>query len=154
MRYLSIIAMVCLLLIGCKKKKEEKILAGDSLTFGHFYGMCVGEECTETYRLTDEKLFEDSKDTYGCAGPYEFYEMPTEYFEIAASIPSFMPAELLASPDTSFGSPDIADGGGLFVQYKQGDRVQTWTMDIGDKNPAFLHDFVDLLNEKIKLLQE
>ena len=47
--------------MGCDK---EKLKSSDYLIFGSFYGMCQGEQCVETFKLTKDFLYEDRKDEY------------------------------------------------------------------------------------------
>jgi hypothetical protein len=50
-------------LTSCKKD-NIKLSSSDYIIFGHFYGMCTGEQYFEIFRLEKDKLFEDTKDQY------------------------------------------------------------------------------------------
>ena len=52
----------------------------DFLIFGHFYGFCIGESCIETFKLTDNKLFEDTIDDY-LGENLDFTELDNTTFE-------------------------------------------------------------------------
>lgn len=128
------------------------------LVFGHFYGMCEGERCVELYKLTDEDLKEDTKDSYPSHDHlYEgdFEALPTRDFKEVKELWDYFPEELLDETDVVFGCPDCTDGGGLYIEYRVGSTHRYWIIDQQKANsPAYLHDFLDRVNEKISLLSE
>ena len=68
-----LLILLCLPIIFTSCKKEEvEISNNEYLIFGHFYGECIGEECVETFKLTDEKLYEDLNDNYSGTEPFNF----------------------------------------------------------------------------------
>jgi hypothetical protein len=56
----------CQLLILSVSCKKEKALpsTSDYLIFGHFNGMCIGENCIEIFKLDSCRLYEDNRDIY------------------------------------------------------------------------------------------
>ena len=124
------------------------------LVFGHFYGECGGEDCIETFKLTDEKLFEDTIDDYSGQN-LEFEELENGVFLQVNDLPDFFPNQLLNESETVFGCPDCADGGGIFIQYSENGNVTSWRIDQVKSNvSSYLHDFIDKVNEKIGIINE
>ena len=122
------------------------------LVFGHFYGMCAGEGCVETYKLTDMKLYEDLIDDYSGQN-FEFVELENETFEQVSDLVDFFQNQLLSEEETVFGCPDCSDGGGLFIQYSDNGNLKSWRIDQFQNNvPSYLHAFIDQVNEAIALI--
>jgi hypothetical protein len=122
------------------------------LVFGHFYGMCAGEGCVETYKLTDVKLYEDLIDDYSGQN-LEFVELENETFAQVNDLVDFFPNQLLSEEETVFGCPDCSDGGGLFIQYSDNGNLKSWRIDQFQINvPSYLHAFIDQVNEAIFLI--
>jgi hypothetical protein len=122
------------------------------LVFGHFYGMCAGEGCVETYKLTDVKLYEDLIDDYSGQN-LEFVELENETFAQVNDLVDFFPNQLLSEEETVFGCPDCSDGGGLFIQYSDNGNLKSWRIDQFQINvPSYLHAFIDQVNEAIVLI--
>ncbi len=122
------------------------------LVFGHFYGICAGEGCVETYKLTDMKLYEDLIDDYSGQN-LEFVELENETFAQVNDLVDFFPNQLLSEEETVFGCPDCSDGGGLFIQYSDNGNLKSWRIDQFQINvPSYLHAFIDQVNEAIVLI--
>lgn len=141
------------IILSCSSD-DDKITINEQnfLIFGHFYGMCVGESCVETFKLTDKKLFEDTIDNYSGQN-LAFIELENEKFEQVKNLVDFFPNQLLNENETIFGCPDCADGGGLFIQYSENGVVKSWRIDQNKNNvPTYLHNFIDKVNEKIALI--
>jgi hypothetical protein len=148
--------LVLLLLIGafasCNNDDDIASNESDYLIFGHFYGMCVGESCVETFMLTDTSLLEDTKDDY-TGKEFNFKKLSKSKFERVKDLPDFIPNQLLNEKDSIFGCPDCADAGGLFVRYSDNGNVKSWRIDQVKANvPEYLHSFMDKVNEKIALV--
>ena len=145
--------MAIVILTSCIKDEDcITINEQNFLVFGHFYGMCGGEECVETYKLTDLKLYEDILDDYSGQN-LDFVELDNETFEQINDLVDFFPNQLLNETDTIFGCPDCSDGGGLFIQYSDNGNLKSWRIDQFQENvPSYLHSFIDKVNEKISLI--
>ncbi len=110
------ILIVIVVLTSCHKDTDGiEINEQNYLVFGHFYGLCFGEECVETFKLTDKKLFEDTIDDYNGQN-FEFIELGNDKFEQVNDLVDFFPDQLLNDNNDILGCPDCADGGGLFIQ--------------------------------------
>jgi hypothetical protein len=147
------------ILISCTEQKENPDFGNtDTLIFGHFYGFCIGEQCIEIYKLTEENLYEDTLDTYPRWD--EFYEgdyvkLDREKFESVRTLWNEIPSELLAAEDTVFGLPDAADGGGIYFEMRQGEFHRFWVIDQVDENiPEYLKIFRGRINEYINQIND
>lgn len=124
------------------------------LIFGHFYGECGGEGCVETFKLTNDSLFEDTVDDYSGQNT-DFVALDNDLFEQVKNLTDFFPNRLLNQSETVFGCPDCADGGGLFILYSENGKEKSWRIDqVKDNVPEFLHGFMDMVNEKIALINQ
>lgn len=149
MKYIFLFLIVIGAFTSCNK---DKINEQNFLIFGHFYGMCVGEGCVETYKLTDVKLYEDIVDDYSGQN-LDFAALDSEQFELVNDLADYFPTQLLNENDTIFGCPDCADGGGLFIQHSYNGVLKSWRIDQVQNNvPSYLHDFIDQVNERIVLI--
>ncbi|WP_265955634.1 hypothetical protein [Galbibacter sp. EGI 63066] len=154
MKNLKLIGLLLLIgaFISCNNDDDATSYEANYLIFGHFYGMCAGESCVETFKLTDDKLFEDTKDDY-TKKEFSFAEQSDSKFEQVKDLPSFIPNQLLNEKDSVFGCPDCADAGGLFIRYLENGNVKSWRIDQVKANvPEYLHSFMDKVNEKIELI--
>lgn len=137
--------------VGCDSDdaNEER---SDYLIFGHFYGMCGGEECVEVFKLTENELYEDSSDDYSLK-KFNFYELDQATYTLVKDLYKFIPEQLLKEESDIFGCPDCADGGGLFIELSKDGKLFSWRIDQSKENvPEYLHDFMDKVNEKIALI--
>lgn len=156
MKKLILILSIVGVLLSCEKtdKVDNGITLNESnfLIFGHFYGECGGEGCVETFKLTDENVFEDTIDDYSGQN-LDFTELSNEKFELVKDLKDAFPNQLLSASETTFGCPDCADGGGLFIQYSDKGTIKSWRVDQNKDNvPSYMRNFIDEVNEKIALL--
>ena len=155
---MNIIVIITLLLTvsflsSCKKDQDPTNTETDYLIFGHFYGMCQGETCVETFLVTDQKLFEDENDSYSVSEPFNFNELSSDDFELVKSLIESFPPELLNDTNSTFGCPDCADQGGLLIKLAQNGEVKSWRIDQSKMAvPQYLHAFMDSVNVSISLL--
>jgi len=153
MKKALVLLMTIVMFSSCNKDEDCIALnAQNYLVFGHFYGMCFGEECVETYKLTDQKLYEDNLDDYSGQN-LDFVELDNETFVQVSDLVDFFPNQLLSQSETVFGCPDCADGGGLFIQYSDNGSLKSWRIDQTQENvPSYLHAFIDQVNEAIVII--
>jgi|ETNmetMinimDraft_8_1059916.scaffolds.fasta_scaffold39164_2 hypothetical protein len=147
-----IFSLVITFIFSCNKDSEIELNQTNFLIFGHFYGECNGEECIETFKLTNKKLYEDSNDNY--SGTYfNFIELGNNTFDQVKDLIDYFPCELLSDNKNIFGCPDCYDQGGLFIQYSENDSIKSWIIDQSQSSvPEYLHEFMDMVNEKIYLI--
>jgi len=141
-----------ILLISSCSKDEIKLNQDNFLIFGHFHGECIGEKCVETFKLTNEKLFEDTVDSYSKTS-FNFIEIGSDKFEEVQDLADYFPTELLSETESTIGCPDCLDQGGIFIQYSKNGNVQSWKIDqLKNAVPDYLHEFMAKVNEKISLI--
>ena len=146
--------LLLILISACTTQDETALNEGDYLIFGHFYGFCVGESCVEIFKLTNDKLYEDSNDNYAME-PFNFEELGHDKFEQAKDLINYFPEKLLTEKESIIGCPDCADGGGLYIEYSKNGVVKSWRIDQMKMNvPTYLHDFMDKVNGKISIINK
>jgi hypothetical protein len=151
--HLIIVLLAVFFLSSCKKEQTTTINDKDALVFGHFFGMCQGETCIETFMLTSDKLYEDENDQYNWWEPFHFIELGNDKFELVKDLRNYFPQELLNDTNSIFGCPDCADQGGLLVMLSQNGDVKTWRIDQSKVAvPQYLLAFMDSVNVCIGLL--
>lgn len=154
MKKIIYVFLLALFIFSCSTDDGKPTENFDYLIFGHFYGFCAGETCIETFKLDSEKLYEDLEDNYA-GGPFNFKVLDANKFEIAKDVIDFFPNELLLETNTTIGCPDCADGGGVFIEYAINGEVKSWKIDqIKNNVPAYLHNFIDKVNNKITLINK
>lgn len=148
---LLVLSIVTFIGLSCNTNDDNLTINNiDVLIFGHFYGECIGEQCVETFMLTDEKLFEDTNDSYG-GTDFNFVELDNEVFEQVSDLIEAFPSQLLNEEETTLGCPDCVDQGGLFIQYSENGEEKSWRIDQSKAAvPEYLHEFMDKVNEKIE----
>jgi len=149
-----VLGITAIFLALCSKEAHQTQSPPDYLIFGHFYGHCIGEECIEIFKLTDEGLFEDVSDSY-LATEFEFSPLGAEAFNVARDLQQALPAPLLNSTDSSFGCPDCADQGGLYIEISTNGERRSWRID-QDKSmvPGYLHFYMDKINQVIETINQ
>ncbi|WP_430906624.1 hypothetical protein [Maribacter sp. 2-571] len=155
MKNAILLLSLSVIVTSCSNEDNNIILNEQNfLIFGHFFGECSGEDCVETFKLTDSKLFEDTIDDYSGQN-LEFIELENDTFDQVKNLVAFFPNQLLTERETVFGCPDCTDGGGLFVQYSENENAKSWRIDLDKGNvPTYLHPFIDKVNEKIDLINK
>lgn len=147
-----VFTLTILAIFSCKKDDEIGVNKTDFLIFGHFYGNCIGEECVETFKLTTNKLYEATNDNHG-GTDYTFIELGNDKFEEVKDLFDYFPDQLLNENEDIIGCPDCLDQGGLFIQYSENGNLNSWEIDQSKISvPSYLHEFMDMVNEKISLI--
>lgn len=146
------LVFISILNYNCSSNDTLIIEENDYLIFGHFYGMCVGDGCVVTYKLTDNALYEDVNHNYS-GTDLSFEELDNQAFEQVNDLKNAIPSKLLSETESVFGCPDCVDQGGLFIAISKNGVLKSWRID-QDKNevPSYLHNFMDLVNGKIELI--
>jgi hypothetical protein len=151
-----ILLLACFVLSCEKDELSEKKDENDSyIIFGHFYGECLGEKCVENFKLTNTHLFEETTDPYTLMpGTGTFVELDHSKFEQVKSLATMIPQQLLNTNDITIGSPDTADGGGIYFETKVNGEPKYWRIDKVRSNfPDYLIPFVEEIEKNIALLQ-
>lgn len=150
--------VVIFCLVACNKEMEiiDPPPAGENLTdsylvFGHFYGFCQGETCIEIFKLENEKLYQDTVDSYPNRDDFYVAEFKLEdnslYQEASALLTGF-PGVLYDNTNSVYGSPDTADQGGLYIERFENGERHFWILD------NFNNDFDNDIKEYMKKIHE
>ena len=154
MKKYSLLFLISFILLGCSSEDNTALNNEDYLIFGHFYGFCIGENCIEIFKLTNNTLYEDSNDNYGIS-PLNFEPLDNSKFKLAEDLMLYFPEKLLTENEAIIGCPDCADGGGLYIEYSKNGIIKHWKIDQMKMNvPTYLHAFMDKVNEKISLIND
>lgn len=152
MKKIAVLLIFLTLVASCSKDHDDKINDEDYLIFGHFYGFCIGENCVETFKLTNDAIYEDLNDDYINA-VFEFELLSNNKFIQVKDLIDFFPTELLEEENDILGCPDCSDGGGLYIEYSKNGIIKSWKIDLFKNNiPDYLHNFMDMVNEKISII--
>jgi hypothetical protein len=130
----------------------------EAFIFGTYYGECMGEGCIETFKLENETLFEDQKDSYAGPFPYpgEWEALSKDKYELAKDLPAAFPSALFEESETTIGMPDAGDWGGIYLEVKtaEGERFY-WNIDtVADNLPQYLRDFAAEVQEVVTKINE
>lgn len=118
----------------------------------------MGEGCIETFRLKDEKLYEDQKDSYGGPFPYpgEWTALENDKYELVKFLPNEFPFALLDETETTIGMPDAGDWGGIYIEVEttKGNRYY-WNIDTMEDNlPEYLREFAAEVQEAVMKIND
>ncbi|MEZ5030246.1 MAG: hypothetical protein R2787_02500 [Saprospiraceae bacterium] len=154
MKALTPLCFLTVLMALSSCAKEDLATPIDSLIFGHFYGECTGERCIETYKVEDDKLYEDVLDRYagGDHQNFAFQPLPGNLLMQIPDLASLLP-EKLYQADSTIGIPDAGDWGGIYVQVRQQGVTRWWLIDKADGNlPDWLIPFKQEVENAIEKL--
>lgn len=154
--FASILFLV--LFSACKNEDDTDLLNDDYLIFGHFYGLCEGEQCIEIFKLDENSLSEDSNDSYPQSDDFydgNFTVLSEEKFQEVTGLEDLFPEALWDETDKVIGQPEVTDGGGLYIEYNKDGVRDFWIIDLVTENiPEAYKPFVDAAVEKIQVINE
>ena len=108
--------------------------------FGSFAGECLGN-CVHYYKIEAEKLYADDID-HGIPDsiPFQTTPLSAAKYQLAEPLSEDIPDELLTSNQQVYGCPDCYDQGGIYLELRNGDKVQKWQLDTDstDQSSAIL----------------
>ena len=141
---------------ACSESTTDENEVIETIIFGHYYGRCFGETCIETYKIENGKLYEDFDDDYS-RNTFNFVKLSDKLFEQVVDIINHIPQELREVNGQTFGCPDCADQGGVYIELFDSSNSEADMKFFIDQNsnntPKYLHEFVDIVNAKVVLLQ-
>ena len=155
-KLLLLLILPLFIFVGCDPEEENNPNVQDYLMFGHFYGECFGESCVEIFKIDNQNLWEDINDTYPSSLNFyvgDFYNLNGDFFDQISDLINYFPLEVLDEESIVIGMPDYADGGGLYIEYYYFGEHKFWLIDQMKTNvPDYLHSFIDIVNEKISII--
>lgn len=157
MKRIFFISAVLGILIACDKDEIEDLDKADYLLFGDYYGFCMGDGCVDIYKLSQDKLYEDSNDNYPSQNSnYDgnYTELTNAQYNEVSSLLNNFPSELWLSESQTFGSPDSYDQGGIYIELKNNGETKKWNIDTDvSEQPAYLTAFIEEIIAAITYLQ-
>ncbi|MCH9660241.1 MAG: hypothetical protein K0U54_04935 [Bacteroidetes bacterium] len=162
-------SLMCVIVCSsCNEVKELKIDPSNSavvnsmesneyLIFGTYSGFCIGD-CVTLFKLTNKVLY---KETSG-KRPYqegffegEFMKLPAiDHSRVSVLFGEVNPLEGKKSGKT-YGCPDCADQGGIYVEYGKGDKKVKGYLDTNiEALPAELKEHATLIIGLVSELRE
>lgn len=158
--YNWLMVMVFISFLSCEKNRECCVMPNQftEFIFGTYYGECMGEACIETFKLEDERLFEDKNDNYAGPFPYagDWELLSDKLYEKVRYLPNAFPHALYDETKTTIGMPDAGDWGGIYVEVEtvEGNRFH-WNIDTMEDNlPEYLHEFATAVQEAVMSINE
>jgi len=128
----------------------------DSFVFGKYFGFCMGEQCTNLYKIQDGRVFADAMERLMHPDDLVFQSEPlsNEKYQLAKAILDAFPEELLAETAETIGCPDCADQGGYFIELKTNYETRRWYLDnFKDNLPPYLKTYAKQIDEALAELQ-
>lgn len=128
----------------------------DSFVFGKYFGFCMGEQCTNLYKIQDNQVFADNMERLMHPDDLVFKSEPlsNEKYQVAKAVLDAFPEGLLAETAETIGCPDCADQGGYFIELKTNGETRRWYLDnFKDKLPAYLKTYTAQIDEALAQLQ-
>lgn len=143
-----------------ERTSDGLITNGATLTFGRYYGKCLGNSCIEIFKLNDDKLWEDVIDRYPSSD--SFYEGRFTEFNGSEKIKTEvlfnqLPSELFKykSDFNTIGEPDAVDAGGIYLEFQSLGVRKLWLIDLSKRNvPKYIAIYVELINNTIDEIGE
>lgn len=143
-----------------ERASDDLITRGATLTFGRYYGKCLGNSCIEIFKLNDGKLWEDVIDRFPSSD--SFYEGRFTEFGGSEKINTekllrALPSELIKyrSNFNTIGEPDAGDAGGIYLEFQNLGIRKLWLIDLSKQDlPKHLAIYVELINNTIDEIGE
>lgn len=149
--YILILLMI-LLTTSCEKNNLDP---DPTLVFGEAYGYCVGD-CAHFYKINDHQIYKDDIERFWTDPPtFNPAPLPASDYELAQSLLTNFPEFLIQNPNQTFGCPDCADQGGIYIFYTNGTATYSWRIDTHvDNQPIEIRDYLKQLRDVIAALKD
>jgi hypothetical protein len=145
---------------SCSEKESElPALEGNGqyLIFGSFYGFCAGDDCVKFLMIKDGELYQLTQNYPNQNQPIvigSYSKLSDEQYELVKDVISTIPNELYQVEENVLGCPDCADGGGIYLETLLNGQKKYWYIDNTLNEPAYLHNLIQHVNEKVNLFRE
>ena len=152
MNKVILFSMVFMISLAWSCTDENELNANDHspLIFGSSHGFCQGN-CTHLFKYENGQVFRDEMDRLDLDNLLFSNTPEEELLASAQKIFESLPEELKSNSQETYGCPDCADQGTLFLQLTEGDGSRQWFLDtrIQEDWSQELKDFVRLLKEEL-----
>jgi hypothetical protein len=135
---------VTFILFSCKKENTTKF---DSFVFGTSYGYCVGN-CANFFLIEDGNLYADDMERLTTPLKFKTDKLSVDKYNLAKQLRTDFPAYLKQNPNKTFGCPDCADQGSIYIEATINGKTETWLIDTDTtQQPAAIKNYIrDLRN--------
>jgi hypothetical protein len=170
-----VVLLTILSMIACTKKEIEVLNSSKKITVESlenyivFANVGLGWGCRSSviYMVADGKIYADTSKTF-CKDQENYvfsgYQLAESEYNKVKSVMAEFPNELSKEESKTFGCPGCADGGMLFLQYKEkGQNVKNWRIDdavfyretdvVNQPFPTYLSKFGQSLGKVITLIK-
>ena len=110
----SIFSSLITLLLFVSCTEEETINQNDHLIFGTYFGFCIGN-CAHLYKYENEQVFSDVVDRFTLDALIFSDDPEPDLVDTARELADNFPRVLLNSDQETYGCPDCADQGTIFL---------------------------------------
>ncbi len=141
--YLTLIG--CLFVLTACKKDKATEAETEYFIFGENYGLCGGD-CAFLYKLEDGKLYADEVDRlFNDTNTLTFADEPLApaSYTLGVALQESLPDQLVDNPEDTYGCPDCADQGLIYLEWKTGSNIYKRYLDNAEEElPDWLAEYV------------
>ena len=142
MKKIILVFAITFILISCKKETTTKF---DSFAFGTSYGYCVGN-CANFFLIEGDDLYADNMERLTTPLKFKMDKLSVDKYNLAKQLLTNFPAYLKQKPNITFGCPDCADQGSIYIETIVNGKVETWLIDTDTtKQPAEIRNYINEL---------
>lgn len=151
---LMFFSIIILLFGGCKK---DPAVNSDYFIIGSYYGECMGD-CAILYKAENGKLYADNVKWFHLnvnSSILKFDDSPlsNDKFILVDKLKNNLPNYLINNPSKTFGCPDCADQGGMYIEIRQDGKVIFWNIDTGIASlPKEIKNYITQCKELLEQL--
>ena len=144
--------LLILLAMSCEK---NDLNPEPTLVFGEAFGYCVGD-CAHFYKINDHQIYKDDIERFWTDPPtFNPAPLSDSEYELAQSLLTNFPEYLLQNPNQTYGCPDCADQGGIYIFYTKGKATNSWRIDTYiDNQPTEIRAYLKELRDVIEALED
>ena len=153
-RFIAATALAVWLSLAACEKHQETIAKEDHLIVSTFSEGCLEEaEQGYNYKITPQALYEDTN-WYPHPTPqsFSFIQQPVQAHRSMLPLLQQLPAQLLAQPSGSIGTPTMGQHR-IYLEHHQNGQTKTWTIQAhGSILPPYLRTYVEDILHRIDQL--
>ena len=125
---LYILLSILLISLGCTDNNESNLSDHPTLIFGSSHGFCQGN-CTHLFKYENGEVFRDEMDRFDLSNLVFSDSSDPDITSAAQNVLNNIPEELKLSDQETYGCPDCADQGTLFIQLTEDENTRQWYLD-------------------------
>lgn len=136
---------------GSDDSNNEDIQQNSTLIFGWFADSSCSGDCSQIYKITNDKIFRDLDIEYPEDNYFEgnFQEITTVNYQDYSTLISQLPNEIFNEPHGYLDCPECSNElGGLYLEYEDGETHKTWRIR-NAQFPSYIDSYRTLLLDKL-----